>query len=91
MSLIIALILGGIIGWLGARIMGREEGIIASVVIGVVGAIIGGMLAQMLGSGTQSYLTFSWSGVLWSLVGAIILSALLNAFQRRSHHSHHSY
>lgn len=89
MSLIIALILGAIIGWLGARIMGREEGILASTVIGIVGAIIGGVLARMFGSGTQSYLAFTWAGVIWSLIGAIIFAAVLNVFQHRS--NTHSY
>jgi uncharacterized membrane protein YeaQ/YmgE (transglycosylase-associated protein family) len=44
MSLIIALITGGIVGWLAARVAGREEGIFASVAIGVVGGIIGSLL-----------------------------------------------
>jgi uncharacterized membrane protein YeaQ/YmgE (transglycosylase-associated protein family) len=88
MSLIIALILGAIIGWLGARLMGREEGIIASIGIGIVGALIGGMLARIFGSGTQSYLAFTWSGVAWSLIGAVIFAAILNAVQHRSSHNH---
>jgi uncharacterized membrane protein YeaQ/YmgE (transglycosylase-associated protein family) len=85
MSLIVALVLGGIIGWLGARLMGREEGIFSSIVIGVVGAIIGSVLARMLGSGNESYMMLSWAGVIWSLIGAVILSAILNAVQRHSH------
>jgi uncharacterized membrane protein YeaQ/YmgE (transglycosylase-associated protein family) len=64
--------------------MGRDEGVIASVVIGIVGAFIGGWLASLLGSGTQSYLGFSLSGLIWSFIGAVILSAILNAFQHRS-------
>jgi uncharacterized membrane protein YeaQ/YmgE (transglycosylase-associated protein family) len=87
MSLIVALFLGAIIGWLGARITGRDEGIISSVLIGVIGAIIGSALARLLGSGSQSYFMLSWSGVVWSLIGAVIFSALLNAFQHRSSHS----
>ncbi len=87
MNLIVVLVLGAIIGWLGAHIMGRDEGIIPSVLIGIVGAIIGSALARLVGSGSQSYFMFSWSGVVWSLIGAVIFSALLNAFQHRSHHS----
>jgi len=86
MSVILAIVLGGLIGWLGARIMGREEGALASIVIGIIGAFIGSFLAQAFGDGSQSYLSFSWAGVVWTLVGAIILSAILNAFQHRSTH-----
>jgi uncharacterized membrane protein YeaQ/YmgE (transglycosylase-associated protein family) len=86
MSLIVALILGGIVGWLGARVMGRQEGVIGSVGIGIVGAVIGNALAYLLGGGTQGYLVFSWPNLLWALIGAIIFSAILNAFQHSSHH-----
>ena len=86
MSLIIALILGGIIGWLGARLVGRDEGVIGSVVIGIVGAIIGGALAQLFGMSDGGYLNFSWASMLWALIGAILLSAILNAVQSRSTH-----
>ena len=82
MNLIIVLILGAIVGWLGARIMGRHEGLLASIVIGIVGAFIGDGLAKLLG-GPGAYLAFSWSGLLWALIGAIILAALLNAVQHR--------
>lgn len=84
MTLIIVLILGGIIGWLGATLVGRDEGIIASIIIGIVGAFIGSFLSHLVGSGSQSYLTFSWAGAIWTLIGAVIFSAILNSFQHRS-------
>lgn len=86
MSLIIALILGAIIGWLGARLVGRDEGVIGSMMIGIVGAIIGGLLAQLFGMNNGGYLNLSWASVVWALIGAIILSAILNAVQSRSTH-----
>ena len=86
MSLLIALIVGGIIGWVAARIGGRDEGIVASIAIGIVGSIIGGLLSTALSGGDQAYLTFSWSGFIWSLIGALILVFLLNAVQHRPHH-----
>jgi uncharacterized membrane protein YeaQ/YmgE (transglycosylase-associated protein family) len=81
MSLLAIIIIGGIIGWLAARLAGRDEGIIGSIVIGIVGAFIGSALASVLNAGAQSYFAFSWSGVLWSFIGAVILSAILNAVQ----------
>lgn len=88
MSIIVALIIGGIIGWLGAALTGRREGILGSISIGIVGSLIGGVLASLFHSTNHAYLTFSWAGFLWSLAGAVILSALLNTVQRRSHHHH---
>lgn len=88
MSIIIALIIGGVIGWLAAAVVGRREGIIASIVIGIVGAIIGGLLAGLFGSSQQSYLSFSWAGLIWSFIGAVIFAALLNSLQHRSTRSH---
>ncbi|HET6925045.1 MAG TPA: GlsB/YeaQ/YmgE family stress response membrane protein [Candidatus Saccharimonadales bacterium] len=80
------LILGAIVGWLAAAIMGRDEGIFASIVIGVVGSIIGGLLSMLFTGGNHAALAFTWGGLLWSLVGAIILVAILNAVQGRRHH-----
>jgi len=87
MSIIVALILGAIVGWLGARIAGREEGLFACIVIGILGAIIGNSIAKWIGAGS-GYLTLSWSSFAWSLIGAVILSAILNIIQRPSH-THH--
>jgi uncharacterized membrane protein YeaQ/YmgE (transglycosylase-associated protein family) len=87
MSLLVTLIVGAIIGWLGAAIAGRNEGILGSIAIGIVGSLIGGALANMFGATTQSYLSFSWAGFVWSLIGAILLSAILNMMQHRGHHN----
>ena len=86
MSLIVALILGAIVGWLASALMGREEGMFASMVIGVVGAIIGGFISMLFTGSNQAYLAFTWSGLLWSLIGAVVLVAILNAV-RRPHHT----
>jgi uncharacterized membrane protein YeaQ/YmgE (transglycosylase-associated protein family) len=81
------IILGGIVGWIASRLMGRDEGILASIVIGIVGSFIGSFIASMMTT-SGSYLTLSWSGFIWSLIGAIILVALMNAFSGRRHHHH---
>lgn len=86
MSIIVMLIIGGIIGWLGARTVGREEGVFASIVIGIVGAFIGNWIAQLIGSQTGGYLAVSWASVVWAFIGAVIFAAILNALSRRSHH-----
>lgn len=87
MGLIITLIIGGVIGWLAAKVAGRDEGIIASIVIGIVGSIIGSFLSTALSGSNKAYLAFSWSGLIWSFIGALILVFILNAFQHKSHHN----
>jgi uncharacterized membrane protein YeaQ/YmgE (transglycosylase-associated protein family) len=87
MSLIVYLILGAFIGWLAAKLAGRSEGIIASIVIGIVGSFIGGLVSRLFTGGDQAYLAFSWGGLSWSFVGALILVVILNTAQHRRHHS----
>lgn len=79
MSLIIALILGGLIGWAASALLGRHEGVVASVVIGIIGAIIGNFISMLFTGSHQAALALGWSSLLWSFIGAIILVAILNA------------
>lgn len=85
MSLLVALIIGGIVGWVASQLGGRNEGLFASVAIGVVGSVIGGILSATLTGG--DYLLFTWPGLFWSFVGSIIFVTLLNLFQRRRTHN----
>ncbi len=86
MSIIMFIILGAIVGWIASRLMGRDEGIMASILIGIVGSFIGSFIARIFTT-SSPYLSLSWSGFFWSLIGAIILVALMNAFSHpRQHH-----
>jgi uncharacterized membrane protein YeaQ/YmgE (transglycosylase-associated protein family) len=85
MSLLIALIIGGIVGWVAGQVAGRDEGPVTSVLIGIIGSILGGALSTVFGGSNQSYLLFTWTGFLWSFIGALILVIILNAVQYRSH------
>lgn len=90
MSILYMLVIGGIIGWAAARIMGRDAGILMSVVIGIVGSFIGGLVSALVIGSNQSYLSFSWVGSFWSLVGSIILVAIANSISAHSRRHHHS-
>ncbi len=87
MSIIAMLILGALIGWAASAVMGRDEGILASIVIGVIGSFIGGFVSTLFTGGDQAVLALSWSGLIWSFIGSVILVAILNAFQGRHHHA----
>ncbi|MDN5781666.1 MAG: GlsB/YeaQ/YmgE family stress response membrane protein [Luteimonas sp.] len=85
MSFIIWLIVGGIIGWLASMIMktDAQQGLILNIVVGIVGSFLGGwFIAPLLGAGTVNSGDFSIMGLLASLIGAIILLAIVNLFRR---------
>jgi len=84
MNLLAILIIGGLVGWLAAQVAGRNEGVIASIVIGIVGSFIGSFVSVLFTGGDRAYLALSCSWLIWSFVGALILSFILNAVQ---HHS----
>ncbi|HVI57779.1 MAG TPA: GlsB/YeaQ/YmgE family stress response membrane protein [Luteimonas sp.] len=85
MSFIIWLIVGGIIGWLASLIMktDAQQGLILNIVVGIVGSFLGGwLIAPLLGTGTVNSGDFSIMGLIASLIGAIILLAIVNLFRR---------
>jgi uncharacterized membrane protein YeaQ/YmgE (transglycosylase-associated protein family) len=84
MGIIVWLIVGGIVGWLASLIMktDAQQGIILNIVVGIVGALIGGwLIGPLLGSGSINE-GFSIMSVVVSLIGAIILLAIVNLFRR---------
>jgi uncharacterized membrane protein YeaQ/YmgE (transglycosylase-associated protein family) len=85
MNLIIWLVVGGLIGWVASMIMRTDgqQGIILNVVVGIVGAFLGGfLLSPLLGAGTVNSGDFSLAGLAVSLLGAVILLAIVNLFRR---------
>ncbi|MBW3549982.1 MAG: GlsB/YeaQ/YmgE family stress response membrane protein [Proteobacteria bacterium] len=86
MGIIIWLIVGGIIGWIASMIMKTDgqQGIFLNIVVGIIGAFLGGWIGGMLGlgGGDINQGDFSLSGLLLSLVGAIVLLAIVNLFRR---------
>lgn len=86
MGIIIWLIMGGVVGWIASIIMGTngQQGIILNVVVGIVGALLGGwLIGPMLGAGSINEGITVMSFVV-SLIGAVILLALLILVRRVS-------
>lgn len=84
MNFILWLIVGGIVGWLASLIMKTDgqQGILLNIVVGIVGAFIGGwLISPLLGAGTINE-GISIMSVIVSLIGAIILLAIVNLFRR---------
>jgi uncharacterized membrane protein YeaQ/YmgE (transglycosylase-associated protein family) len=86
MGWIIALIVGGVAGWLASIVMSRDSsmGIFWNIVVGCVGSVIGNALAGPLFGIQGSVQSFSLIGLLIAFAGAIVLLAILNLVQRRS-------
>ncbi|MES2495825.1 MAG: GlsB/YeaQ/YmgE family stress response membrane protein [Pseudomonadota bacterium] len=86
MGWIIALIVGGVAGWLASIVMGRNAtmGIFWNIVVGCIGSLIGNALSGPLFGVRGSVQHFSLTGLLIAFVGAVVLLGILNLFQRRS-------
>ena len=87
MNIIIWLVVGGLIGWVASMVMrtNGQQGILLNVVVGVVGAVLGGwFLSPLFGASTINQGNFSVSGLLVSLLGAVILLAIVNLVRRGS-------
>jgi uncharacterized membrane protein YeaQ/YmgE (transglycosylase-associated protein family) len=75
------LIIGLIAGWLASVVMGRGGyGIVGDIVVGIVGAFIGGLIARLLNIGGPSASDpISWVSLIFAIIGAIILIAIVRA------------
>jgi uncharacterized membrane protein YeaQ/YmgE (transglycosylase-associated protein family) len=79
------IIIGGIIGWIASMIMktDAQQGILLNIIVGVVGAFLAGMLlSPLFGTDTINQSNFSFPSLLVSLVGAVVLLAIVNLFRR---------
>jgi uncharacterized membrane protein YeaQ/YmgE (transglycosylase-associated protein family) len=86
-NFIIWIIVGGILGWIASLIMrtDAQQGMFLNIVVGIIGAMLGGwLLAPLFGTGTINQNDFSISGLLVSLLGAVILLAIVNLIRRKS-------
>jgi len=85
MNLIILLVVGGIIGWVASLIMRTDgqQGIILNVVVGIVGALLAGFaVTPLIGGASIMDGAINVETILISLLGSIILLAILNLLRR---------
>lgn len=72
MKIVVAIIIGGVAGWLAGRIMkSKSEGVVWNILLGIAGGFFGSWLFAILGlGGTEG----SWLGsIITGTVGAILL------------------
>jgi uncharacterized membrane protein YeaQ/YmgE (transglycosylase-associated protein family) len=85
MGLIVLLIVGGLIGWVASLIMRTDgqQGIFLNIVVGIVGALLAGfLLTPLIGGAPITSGVISIQSVLVSLLGAVVLLAIINFFRR---------
>ena len=80
-NLIVWLVAGALIGWIAGMVMhtDAQQGTILNIVVGVVGALIAGLL---LNQPTINQNVFNLNALVISLIGAIVLLAVVNLVRR---------
>ena len=82
---IVAIVMGGIVGWLASKVMNRDAsmGILANVVVGCAGSILGRfLLGCLLGGGHLRGNAFDPATLLTAFIGAVALLAVINLIKR---------
>ena len=85
MGIIILLIVGGLIGWVASMIMrtDAQQGVVLNVVVGIVGALLAAFIVTpLIGGAPITSGEISIQSILVSLLGAVVLLALINLFRR---------
>ena len=82
---IVWIIVGGILGWIASMIMRTDgqQGTLLNIVVGIIGAVLAGwFISPLVGVSTINQGNFSITGLVVSLLGAIVLLAIVNLFRR---------
>jgi uncharacterized membrane protein YeaQ/YmgE (transglycosylase-associated protein family) len=85
MNIILILVVGGILGWLASLIMRTDgqQGIFLNIVVGIIGAVLAGFIVTpLIGGAPITEGAFDARSLLASLIGAIILLAIVNLVRR---------
>ena len=86
MDFIIAIIMGGVIGWLASIVMrtDAQQGIFLNIIVGCVGSFLGRFLFGLfgVGGGRLRDNAFDPMTLLAAFVGAVVLLAIVNLFRR---------
>ncbi len=85
MEWIITILVGALIGWLASIIMktNAQQGAIANILVGIVGSLLGRWIfGDLLGIGAAASAgSFNFLGLIFGIIGAIILIAILKALK----------
>lgn len=85
MSFILALIMGGVMGWLASKVMNTDaqQGIFLNIIVGCVGSILGQFLfGWLVGDTGLRGGAFDPKSLAVAFAGAIVLLGAINFFRR---------
>ena len=72
---ILAIIIGGIAGWIAEKLMHAHMGVLMNIVLGICGAVLGNFLLTLIFGATAG-------GIVWQLIIAVVGAAILIAIGR---------
>ena len=85
MDFILALVMGGVIGWLASKVMNTDaqQGIFLNIIVGCVGSILGRLiLGPFIGATGLRDGAFDIKSLVVAFIGAVILLGVINFFRR---------
>lgn len=83
MNILIYLLAAAVIGWVASLIMRDRSGLLVNIVVAVIGAFLAGwFISPLLGIGTIND-DITWQTMLVTLLGSIILLAIIKLLRRR--------
>lgn len=84
MNILIYLIAAAVVGWVASEIMRDRSSLLINIIVGIVGAFLAGFfLTPLFGIPTINDGNFSLPSLLISLLGAVILIAIVHLVRRR--------
>ena len=78
---LMAIIIGGIAGWLAEKVMKSDMGVFMNIILGIVGALVLNFILALLGMDFEGWLPFLIIG----FIGACLLIAIARMFRGRRH------
>jgi uncharacterized membrane protein YeaQ/YmgE (transglycosylase-associated protein family) len=75
---LVAIIIGGIAGWIASGLMKTNTGLVLNIVLGIIGAAVASFLFGILGISFGGWIGYLIAGV----IGACILIGVVRAIQR---------
>ena len=77
MGIVLWIIFGAVVGWLGSRLAGvPQQGCLTNIVIGIGGSMLGGAVVTLI-TGEDLLFTTGLTEILLSLVASVIGAAVL--------------
>lgn len=84
MGIIGWIIIGALAGWIASLITGNDKkmGAWLNILVGIIGGFVGGLVMNLIGA--RGITGFNIWSLLVSVVGAVLLLLIVNAFRRKS-------